>query len=315
MRLPVSEEAEKYFKNNSEQDQSAAPTADKNRSIDQNENTINSQSNGPAVKYQPVIQNIGDKTLNRRYELKYLVSQPIATALDRYVTDFLPIDHYSKLHPDGFYPIVSLYMDSPELRLCNESMTGVLNRFKLRIRGYSEDPSYPKFFEVKRRANTVIIKSRSRVRTEDVAELIAGRYLPPAKDDPKDIQALKMYQLYMFSINAKPVVLIKYLRKAYEGTSDNRVRVTFDRELCYNVTSEPAVRLGGTGWQKSNVCLNGIIVEIKFTGRFPAWLVRMVELFNLKQRSMSKYASSLQNACLLKFCAPKIPILHQGHYL
>jgi SPX domain protein involved in polyphosphate accumulation len=269
---------------------------------------VNSSSATP-VTFKPIKEKKVDTTLARRYELKYLVSQSTATAIERYVADYLPVDHYSKLQPDGFYPIVSLYMDSPELRLCYESMTGVLNRFKLRIRGYSDDPSYPKFFEIKRRANTVIIKSRSRVKADDVPALISGRNLPPAKNDPKDIEALKMFQLYMFSINAKPAILIRYERKAYEGTAENRVRVTFDKDLCYNVTNEPVVRFSGTGWQKNNVSLAGIILEIKFTGRFPAWLSRMAELFNIRQRSMSKYASSIQNACLLKFCAPKLPII------
>ena len=264
--------------------------------------------NSALTSLRPITEKKVDNTLSCRYEIKYLIPQSAARVIERYVSDYLPIDHYSKLQPDGFYPIVSLYMDSPDLLLCRESLTGVLNRFKLRIRGYSDDPSYLKFFEIKRRANTVIIKSRARVKTENVAAAIAGRNVPPAKNDPKDIEGLKMYQLYMISIKAKPTVLIRYLRKAYEGSSENRVRVTFDTELCYNVTDEPVIRLSGPGWQRSNVSLKGVIMEIKFTGRFPAWLSRMSELFNITQRSMSKYASSVQNSCLLKFCAPKLPI-------
>jgi len=270
--------------------------------------SVSKRNTGFQPVSKPIVEKKVDTTLACRYELKYLITESTAVAIERYVADYLPIDHYSKLQPEDFYPIVSLYMDSPEMRLFYESMTGVLNRFKLRIRGYSDDPSYPKFFEIKRRANTVIIKSRARARTEDVAAIIGGRYIPPATDNPKDIQALKMFQLYMFSINARPAVLIRYMRKAYEGTTENRVRITFDKDICYNTTNEPVVRLGGSGWQKNNVSLNGVILEIKFTGRFPAWLSRMAELFNIRQRSMSKYASSIQNACLLKFCAPKLPI-------
>lgn len=247
-----------------------------------------------------------DTTLASRYEMKYLISEAKATAIERFVSDYLPIDHYSKLQPNGSYPIVSLYLDSPDLMLCRESLTGVLNRFKLRIRSYSDDLSYPRFCEIKRRANTVIIKSRARVKTQDLTTILAGRYAPPQKDNSKDIEALKQFLLYCNSINAGPVILIRYMRKAYEGTSDNRVRVTFDKNLCFNTSITSEVLLGGSGWQKNNVSLHGVILEIKFTGRFPAWLNRMSRYFGLRQRSMSKYTTSVQNACRLRFCAPKI---------
>lgn len=249
-----------------------------------------------------------DTTLGCRYEIKYLIPLSKANAIERYVADYVPIDHYSKLQPDGFYPICSLYMDSPLLQLCKESLTGVLNRFKLRIRSYSDDPQYPRFFEIKRRANTVIMKSRAKVKFEDVKKLITEpTYFPKNMKNAKDIEGLKMYMLYQNSIKARPVVLIRYLRKAYEGVSENRVRVTFDKDLAYNVTNNPAVVLGGPGWQRNNVSLQGVVLEIKFTGRFPAWLSRMAELFSLKQQSVSKYSTSVENACILRFCAPTIP--------
>ncbi len=253
-----------------------------------------------------------DTTLYRRYEFKYLISNSKATAIDNYVSEYLPLDKYSKLYPYGFYNIVSLYLDSPDLRLCRESMTGVLNRYKLRIRTYSDDPSTPRFFEIKRRANTVIIKSRAKVNTEDVEKILHGQYRNPATGKAEDIDRLKQFMLYMQSINAGPVVLIRYKRKAYEGVAENRVRITFDKELCFKVNNDPYVMLGGNGWQRHNICMEWVILEIKFTGRFPAWLNRMIEYFNIQQRSVSKYATSLKNASILKFCAPKLPITAEG---
>jgi hypothetical protein len=104
------------------------------------------------------------------------------------------------------------------------------------------------------------------------------------------------------------VVLIRYLRRAYEGDSENRVRVTFDRQLAYNVSKAPEVLFKGRGWQPSPITLNGVILEIKFTGRYPAWLGRMADYFDLRQRSMSKYATSLKRACSLRFCAPQLSV-------
>jgi hypothetical protein len=268
----------------------------------QDTNAVNSASFARQIQEKTV-----DTTLSSRYEMKYLISVSQAVAIERFVRDYLPIDHYSSLVPDGYYPIVSDYLDSPDFRLCRESLTGVLNRFKLRIRSYSDDLSYPRFFEIKRRANIVIIKSRSRVRAQDIKALLSGRFVPPQSDSKKDFEALKLFQLYCASINAFPLIRIRYLRKAYEGSGENRVRVTFDKDLCFNTQPSDEVLLGGEGWRPNNVSLHGIILEIKFTGRFPVWLNRMAKFFNLRQRSMSKYTASVQNACLLGFCAPTMP--------
>jgi hypothetical protein len=194
-------------------------------------------------------------------------------------------------------------LDSPDLQLCRETLTGQKNRFKLRIRSYTDEPEYPRFFEIKRRIDRVILKSRARVTDEDVSELLRGRPLRSHNYHTDEV-ALNQFQLYVASIKAGPMVLIRYLRKAYENTSENRVRVTFDRELCYKVTTEPQVRLGGTGWQHNIVTDKYVILEIKFTGTYPPWLARMVAALDLRLGSMSKYATSIQQACALGFCAP-----------
>lgn len=246
-----------------------------------------------------------DFILGCRYEMKYYISESQAEAIVQFIKPYLKLDRYCKLQKSGDYPIVSLYLDSGNLQLCQESLRGQNNRFKLRIRSYTDEPDYPRFFEIKRRMNTIIIKNRARVMQRDVQTLLAGLPQPP-QSYTADIETIDQFQLYMNSIRAKPAVLVRYLRQAYEGDSENRVRVTFDRELAYNVTSLPEVRFGGVGWQRHPYTFNGVIMEIKFKDRYPEWLSRMVRCFNLRQQSISKYASSIKESCLLKFCAPQL---------
>lgn len=246
-----------------------------------------------------------DRMLACRYELKYLISEAKTAAVKAYIAPFLEYDRYSKLQRGGMYPIVSLYLDSAGMRLCQETMFGVKNRFKLRIRSYTDEPEYPRFFEIKRRINRVILKSRARVTDKDVASLLAGRALPP-QSYSTDEKALNQFQLYVTSISAEPKVLIRYTREAFENTSQNRVRVTFDRDLCYKITDRPEVRLGGPGWQRNSLTNGCSILEIKFTGTYPRWLSRMAALFNLQARSVSKYATSIEQACAHGFCDPRI---------
>ena len=245
-----------------------------------------------------------DHTLSCRHEIKYLVSESKAHAVMRFVELYLPLDRYCKSQPSGAYPIVSLYLDSHNLQLCQESLQGHKNRFKLRIRSYTDDTNYPCFFEIKRRMNSIIIKDRARVKHHNIAGLISGLSLPP-QDYSTDQQTLKQFRLYMSSINARAVIGIRYMRRAYEGNSQTRVRVTFDRQLAFKADNTADVLLSGQGWQQHPT--KGVILEVKFTGYYPAWLNQMVKSFDLHQRSLSKYASSVKKSCLMKFCAPDLP--------
>ena len=139
----------------------------------------------------------------------------------------------------------------------------------------------------------------------DVHALLEGRPLPP-QSYTADIDTINQFQFYSKRIKAGPAVLVRYIRRAYEGDGHNRVRVTFDRELCYNVTSEPDVRLGGSGWRRNPFTEGSVILEIKFTNHYPLWLSHMVKLFDLRQRSISKYASSIEESCLSRFGAPEL---------
>jgi hypothetical protein len=247
----------------------------------------------------------GDRMLACRFEMKYLIDEIKAAQIVQYIRPLLPPDRYSKLQRNGMYPIVSLYLDAPDMQLCRESLTGQKNRFKLRVRAYTDDPEYPRFFEIKRRINQVIVKSRARVTDANVPLLLQGRSLPPqgySTDEP----ALTQFQFYLTAIRAGPLVLIRYLRQAFEGTGEARVRVTFDRELWYQVTDEPRVRLGGSGWQAHGLTTGHTILEIKFTGRYPAWLSRLVRDFELEVMPVSKFATSITQACRLGFCGPRV---------
>ena len=134
----------------------------------------------------------------------------------------------------------------------------------------------------------------------------------PPQEFKTDIETFNQFQLYMNSIRARPAVLVRYMRQAFEGDSNNKVRVTFDREMAYKVTNLPEVRLGGPGWQRNPINVNGVVLEIKFTGHFPAWLSEMVKYFNLRPRSISKYASSIRDSCSLRFCAPRLGMINDG---
>lgn len=243
-----------------------------------------------------------DKTLTCRYELKYRISESRARAIAAFIKPYIHEDKYARMSPTGDYPISSLYYDSNSLRLCRDTVEGRKNRFKLRIRTYSDELDTPCFFEVKRRINNVIMKGRARVKKEDIPMILSGRI--PEKTYKQDEQVLRQFQLYKDSLNARPLMLIRYKRQAWEGDTATRVRITFDRDLHYKAVTTPQLEVYGPNWHW--VPLNFVVLEIKFSQRFPAWLSSMVKCFDLKQGAFSKYVSTVKQSNSLGASSPVI---------
>ncbi|MHC5145368.1 MAG: polyphosphate polymerase domain-containing protein, partial [Planctomycetota bacterium] len=180
---------------------------------------------------------------------------------------------------------------------------GKKNRFKLRIRCYDDKPESMCFFEIKRRINNVILKDRARIPKAQIENALAGSVIS-APLYKKDEKALSQFRFYTRTLCARPVVMVRYQRQAYEGASSNRVRVTFDRQLDFKAVDTPFVSTDGRGW--SGVPMDFVILEIKFTDRYPFWLTDMVKIFDLKQTAMSKYVSTVKQSCNMGFCAPTL---------
>lgn len=230
----------------------------------------------------------------RRYEMKYLISESKAAAIERFIRPYVRPDPYCELQPRGAYPIVTLYLDSKNFQLCRQSLEGKKDRFKLRIRSYSNNSEQPCFFEIKRRLNDVIIKSRVRVTSSEAATLISGTPQGEQGNNTNG-EVLKQFMFYTTAIKAAPVLRVRYKRQAFESTVDKKMRITFDRDLCYKVTSTPSVELDGWGWQP--IHLNYVVLEVKFTERYPAWLGQIAEYFELQRQSISKYVCSVKHSC------------------
>ncbi len=243
-----------------------------------------------------------DTVLSCRYELKYRIPETKARALAAYLQSYISPDPYARNKPNYEYLICSLYYDSDGLDLCRETIEQKVNRFKLRVRFYDDDPQTPCFFEIKRRLNGIILKDRARLSKSMFVKASRELYLP-GDLWKKDRDALCQFQFYLRALQAHPVVLVRYHRQAFEDDTLNRVRITFDRQLTFKTVSEPVLSTNGGGWQR--VPMDFVVLEIKFTNRYPAWLNDMVKIFDLKQSAMSKYVSSIQQSCSMGFCGPR----------
>ena len=235
-----------------------------------------------------------DRMQQSRFELKYLVEEDMALRVRDFVRSYLSFDEYSVGKPNFSYPVHSLYLDSDDLKLYWETINGIKNRYKLRLRYYDTNPKSPVFFEIKRRMNNCIMKQRGGVRQQYVPYLLSG-HLPHEEHllskAPKQMVALQRFCELMNSVHAKPKVHIFYMREAYVS-DDDQVRVTIDRNVMgeENLSHSIKVDMKNPVHSFNNVA----ILELKFTNRFPNWFRDLVRMANVMQCGAAKYVESIQ---------------------
>ena len=232
----------------------------------------------------------------QRWELKYIIPEAVALALREFVASYLQIDEYGAHRPNLSYSIHNLYLDSDDLHIYWGTINGNKNRFKLRLRFYADNPNpqAPVFFEIKRRMNDAILKQRCGVQRPAVEAVLAGQ-LPQAGElvsqDARQLGAVQRFVELSSDLRAYPVAHVSYDREAWISPHDNSVRVTFDR----NVLISPEFTARFTAEMDDPTPVFGplVILELKFTGRFPDWFADMVRVFGLRQGSASKYADGI----------------------
>ncbi|MDR9415710.1 MAG: polyphosphate polymerase domain-containing protein [Gracilimonas sp.] len=234
-----------------------------------------------------------DKLQKQRFELKYHITEHKAQLLRYFVQNYLKLDEYGATQPDLSYPVHSLYLDSPDFKTYHDTINGDRNRIKLRVRYYEDEARDTVFLEKKRRYDRVIAKKRAELPKAVLEELVNGVF--PTIDHlvhktEEQLSALIDIWRLINEINARPKVHVAYMREAYELNSSNAVRVTFDRHVTTEYVND--FRLS-TKQNNPVTVFPSVILEIKFTNRYPHWLNEMTQLFQLHRESAAKYVDGI----------------------
>ncbi len=229
-----------------------------------------------------------------RFELKYHLTEDQALRVRNFAQCHIGLDEFSVGKKNFSYPVHSLYLDSDELKTYWATINGDKNRFKLRLRYYDSDPASPVFFEIKRRMDSTIHKQRAGVRSADVARLLGGGFVEEKQlvsSSPKQLDALQRFCLFTQQLHAKPRVHVAYEREAYVS-DDDKFRLTLDRQIRAEANLKGILK---TEMHEPRPVFDGeVILELKFTDRFPNWYRDLVEMFHLMQCGAAKYAEGIQ---------------------
>lgn len=230
-----------------------------------------------------------------RFELKYIIDEDRARACRDFARSYLQPDPHADPANGYAYAIHSLYLDDPGFLLAKGTIDGHKNRFKLRIRYYNGIADRPVFLEIKRRINDAILKDRAMVHRSAVARLLAGDW-PEVHDlvqpgNLRHFHALERFCDLSAQLRARGHVIVSYRREAWVSPENESIRLTFDRQLV--ATPFRGELVEGDFDRGIKPPIGGVVLELKFTQRYPDWMRELVRVFDLRRTSMPKYVECL----------------------
>jgi hypothetical protein len=232
-----------------------------------------------------------------RYELKYLIPEAKAARIAGFLEPYCVPDPFLKGAPR--YTITSLYLDTPALDLLWSKRTLQSVRMKARVRTYGILSDGPVFLELKRRFNDVMVKTRVEVPRERWAEVLeagADSRFAEWAHKPSKAHVIQDFRVQCTSLDLSPKVLVRYERQPFVGRQDPGVRVTFDRGLRCLGQRDPVLHPHDRDYRFIDApdVFEGreslVILEMKFDGVYPLWMIDLVRRFDLLRESFSKYA-------------------------
>ena len=177
-------------------------------------------------------------------------------------------------------------------------MARIHNRFNMRVRSYTENPSPPYFLEVKQKCGDVIRKHRARIKDPDLVRVLDPDAGPECLGAAGDADKAALFRDLVHRFNASPVVMTRYRRKAYFSHCDEYARVTFDAGLHYMQQREyKPLSLDGLAPSDVETLFDdrtSVVLELKcYTRYVPLWMVDLIRTFELRRRGFSKYGAGM----------------------
>ena len=230
--------------------------------------------------------------MKNRLEYKYLV--PLSS-MDRLRIDlqkYQEYDGYATKRPNKEYTVRSIYLDTHDYQCYYEKLDGLHSRKKFRIRGYNTpEENNQIFFEIKRKYDNFISKSRAGFYFHDLHEVLKNTQKAPNLID-RDEDDFEYFYYYYQLKRLEPKVLVVYDREPFECKFGSQLRITFDKNL-RSKSVDTYLQLYDDD-KLMDVYRSEFVFEVKFFQVLPRWISRVLEKYDLTRLAVSKYTSSIE---------------------
>lgn len=215
----------------------------------------------------------------RRYEKKYLLDQKQYEAIIAMIAPYV--------RPDKFHEtkIRSIYYDTDSFQLIRRSIEKPEYKEKFRIRSYGEaGDGDTVFVEFKKKLDGVVYKRRTRAVCNDVLEDIGSCRFRDEQIGKEIRYALAYYG------KLSPKYYIGCTRTSYVANDDERLRITFDRDVSYR-TKDLSLRSG----VKDKAVTDKTVMELKISQAMPLWLTEILDKTKAYPQGFSKVGTAYLN--------------------
>ena len=237
-----------------------------------------------------------DNQIFSRFEFKYILSKDLSKIIQNEVKNFTDNDFFTKKKDK--YLVRSLYFDNNIFSNFHEKIDGIKNRHKFRIRTYSEKKNeiIPMYLEMKGRDNQRTFKNRTKIDINDLNFFCNSKDLFNLKKKYFNNKLIDQFIFDTYRKKILPKVIIDYNRRALLSKNGLYFRLTFDSDIkaCYSKN----IFKKNHDWK---VCIPGNdILEVKFDLNIPPWFHRIIQNYQLKRISVSKFVLGMEYTNLAK---------------
>lgn len=196
----------------------------------------------------------------------------------------------------AYYPIISLYYDTPERDCFWEKVQGIPSRRKMRVRVYGSldgrlAPTV--FVEIKHKCDGRGVKRRLRVPLDEAYWISAGNDARvPLK--PTEQRIVEEVHDLVKKRGFAPCIAMRYDREAYADRDPHSdLRVTFDTGIAYRFHDLQPVP-DDRDFADYLLPEGYSVMEVKVTGAVPYWMTRLVGETGCILQGHSKYNNALE---------------------
>ena len=213
--------------------------------------------------------------------MKYIINSYEFNIINETLKRLLDKDKYCI---DDYYTITSIYFDNYKGRAYNQVKCGLSERWKYRIRFYNYDDKFIRL-EKKYKINNLTNKQNVIIDRKTLNNILNGNIKINKHND-------KLLNQFILDINTqllKPVMCIEYDRIPYIYKVDN-VRITLDYNIRYTDRIDDIFNKN-----KKVHYLNDRVLEIKYDELIPDFILKKINVGNLRNTSFSKFLKSVDN--------------------
>lgn len=220
----------------------------------------------------------------KRIETKYLLPKEQLPEFLKEVRKHMREDDFARS------TISSLYFDTENFQMIQDSLAKKNSREKIRLRSYetASDLDCPAFLEIKQKEQGIGHKYRITTTPRTAIALVSGDCEHSTCDHSISKKLETLRQRYG---TIQPQMLIRYQRQAFKGSKDSSIRITIDQNISYSAVRQLTLKSSN---EQPLVSPKYVILEIKRSHEMPIWLANLLTAYQLEKTSFSKYGQAYQ---------------------